>query len=124
MDVSNRSKTIEPGNTPPVLRVSLSTGFLALACQLSLNYVLRAHACYVHSRTILHVITGCTLLLTFVGLLLALSALRNLPAEKDEEGGKPYDRAHFQALLAIGFNISFAVAVVAVAIPAWLVQLC
>jgi uncharacterized membrane protein YidH (DUF202 family) len=124
MDVSDTSRTIEPGNTPAILRVSLSTGFFALACQLSLNYVLRAHACYVHSRAILHTVTVCALLITFVGLLLALSVLRNLPAEKDEEGGKPHDRAHFQALLAVGFNVGFSVAIIALAIPAWLVQLC
>ena len=124
MDVSGISRTIEPGNTPPILRVSLSTGFLALACQFCLDYLLRAQACSMHSRSILHAVSVCALLLALAGLMLAVSALRSLPAEKDEEGGKPHDRAHFQALLAIGFNASFATAIVALAIPAWLVPPC
>jgi ABC-type dipeptide/oligopeptide/nickel transport system permease subunit len=124
MDVSNSSGAIEPPHTPPLLRVSLLCGFIALACQLILNYVLRAHACYAHSTTILHAVTACALALVFVGLLLGFAVLRSLPAEKDEEGGKPHDRAHFQALLAFGFNSGFAVAIIALAIPAWLVPPC
>jgi hypothetical protein len=124
MDVSNTSRAIEPGHTPPLLRVSLLSGFVAFACQLSLNYVLRSHACNAHSSTILRAITVCALALVFVGLLLGFSVLRNLPAEKDEEGGKPHDRAHFQALLAFGFNSGFAVSIIALAIPAWLVPPC
>lgn len=124
MAVSHSNRSIEPGDTPAILRASLLTGFIALGFQLGLTYVLRGHACYAHSQSILHSITLCTLLLTAVGILLGFSVLRRLPADKDEEGGEPHDRAHFQALLAIGFNAAFAIAILALAIPIWLVQPC
>jgi hypothetical protein len=116
--------TVDRGVTPTPLRVSLFCGFVALAFQLSLNYVLRGHACHTHSPLILHTVSVCAILLAFVGALLGFSVLRSLPAERDEEGGEPHDRAHFQALLAIGFNLGFAVAILALSIPIWLVQPC
>lgn len=119
-----RSKTIEPGNTPLPLRASLLSGFVALGSQLGLNYVLRGHSCQTQSQALLHAVTVCTLLLAGAGVVLGLSVLHNLPAEKNEEGGEPHDRAHFQALLAIGFNTGFAVAILALAIPPWVVPPC
>lgn len=116
--------TVGRGTTPMPLRVSLFCGFVALAFQLSLNYVLRGHACHVQSPFVLHTVSVCAILLAFVGALLGFFVLRNLPPEKNEEGGKPHDRAHFQALLAVGFNLGFAVAILALSIPIWLVQPC
>jgi uncharacterized membrane protein YidH (DUF202 family) len=121
---SDATKPIQQGDTPARLQISLLSGFVAFACQLSLHYVLRGHACHTQSPGLLYAITGCALLLTVVGGLLGFGILRALPADKHEEGGKPHDRAHFQALLAVGFNISFGVAIVALAIPAFLLPTC
>jgi hypothetical protein len=116
--------TVNHGETPASLRVSLFCGFVAFAFQLSLDYVLRGHACHAQSQLILHIVNVCAILLAIVGVLLASYVLHNLPSEKDEEGGEPHDRAHFQALLALGFNIGLGVAVLALSIPVWLVQAC
>jgi hypothetical protein len=130
MDVSvplNRSKAlepIEPGRTPVRLRVSLLLAFLALGFHFGASYLLRGHACRSQSLFALHIVALVCLSAAAVGLLLAIAVLRSLPHEKDEEGGKPHDRAHFQALLAIGFNAAFMVAILAIAIPAWVLDPC
>lgn len=116
--------TVDHGETPISLRVSLFCGFVAMGFQLSLNYVLRGHACHTQSLFMLHTVNICAIMLAVVGLLLASYVLHNLPTEKNEEGGEPHDRAHFQALLAVGFNIGFGVAVLALSVPVWLVQPC
>jgi uncharacterized membrane protein YidH (DUF202 family) len=121
---SDKSLSIEPGATPTHLRISLFAAFLALALQIGLNYVFEQHACQAQSKIPFHAVSVCAVLLTIAGAILGFAVLRNLPAEKDEEGGQPHDRAHFEALLAIGFNVSFGVAIIAIAIPPWLVPPC
>lgn len=116
--------TVKRGTTPTPLRASLFCGFVALALQLSLNYVLRGHACHTQSPYALHIVSGCAILLAIVGVLLAFSVLHNLPPEKDEEGGEPHDRAHFQTLLALGLNTGFGVAILALSIPSLLLPPC
>jgi hypothetical protein len=120
----DNSQSLERGATPTALRASLVAAFFALGTQLGLNYVLQQHACHAQSQIALHAVSVCAFLLTAVGALLAFAVIRNLPEEKDEEGGEPHDRAHFEALLAIGFNLSFGVVVIAIEIPAWLVPPC
>ncbi|MBV9888742.1 MAG: hypothetical protein JO119_19540 [Acidobacteria bacterium] len=124
MMANDKSQTVVCGATPILLRASLSAAFIAFGIQLSLNYVLEQYACQAASRTMLHVVSVCAILLAVAGATIGVSVLRNLPAERDEEGGHPHDRAHFQALLAVGFNISFGVGIIAVAIPPWLVPPC
>lgn len=124
MTFNEMNAVVEAGATPALLRASLLVAFLALALQLSLNYVLEQHACSANSGTALHAVSVCAIVMTAAGALLGFSILRRLPAEKSEEGGKPHDRAHFEALLAVGFNLSFGVAIIALAIPPWLVPPC
>ena len=115
---------VNAGHTPVSLRMSLLAGFIGFAFQLSLNYILRSHACHAQSQAVLHAVNTGAFLLAVLGTLLGFYVLRNLPPEKDEQGGEPHDRAHFQTLLAIGFNLGFGVAILALSIPAWLVQPC
>lgn len=127
MDVktdSDTNRAIPSGHTPLALRVSMILGFIAGGSNLFVNYVLRGRACHSQSLALVHVVTAVCLLFTISGALLGAKVLRQLPKEKNDEGGEPHDRAHFQALLAIGFNAAFTVVVVAVAIPSWMVQPC
>jgi uncharacterized membrane protein YidH (DUF202 family) len=120
----DNSQSLERGATPTALRASLIAAFFGLGTQLGLNYVLQQHACHAQSQTALHAVSVCAFLLTVVGALLGFAVLRNLPKERDEEGGEPHDRAHFEGLLAIGLNVSFGVVIIAISIPAWLVPPC
>jgi hypothetical protein len=115
---------IEKGQTPSALSWSLVAGFIAWGLDLSVSYTLRDHACSIQARYLLHAVTFACLPIALSGAIFSWHVFRRLPADKTEEGGNPHDRAHFQALLGIGFSLGFAAVVAAAAIPRWILPLC
>jgi uncharacterized membrane protein YidH (DUF202 family) len=116
--------SVQLGRTPAILRWSLISGFLAYTMNFVCNYVLQSRWCSPRLNPTLHMISVFWIVVAFSGCLAGLQTLRRLPAERDEEGGKPHDRGHFQVLLAIGLSVALAVATIATAIPAWMVEPC
>ena len=121
---SEAKERVQTGHTPAALRWGLAAGFLAFGIDHGASFVVRRPACAVGSMQPLHVLTVVCLVLAISGLYLSWSTMRGLPAEKTEEGGQPHDRAHFQALMAILFNMSFIVAIIASAVPRWMLHVC
>jgi hypothetical protein len=115
---------VKNGQTPLALSWSLVSGFAAWGADLGASYALQRHACAVDGLFSLHMVTAICLGLALSGLPVGWVFYRSLPADKSEEGGRPYDRAHFQALLGMGFSLAFAVVILAEAVPRWFLQPC
>ena len=115
---------IQSGVTPSRLRWSLAAGFTAFAVDLGVSYVLRQHVCTSSQKFELHLVTFVCLAIALAGFALGWVGFHNLPHDSEEEGGEPHDRAHFEALLGMGFSLAFALAIIALAVPRWILTVC
>jgi hypothetical protein len=118
------NRAIPHGKTPARLRWSLAAGFTAFGLDLGVSYTLRQYACTASQRFELHVVTVCCIVLALSGFALGWMDFHNLPHDSEEEGGEPHDRAHFEALLGMGFSLGFTLVILALAVPRWLLAVC
>ena len=98
-------------------------GPIAWACDEGFSYSMVQHACSTGHFYVLYLATVVSLLVTISGLVLALRSFRRFP-EGHPSGGKPHDRAHFQAILGIIFSLGFVVVILSLAVPRWLLSPC
>ena len=124
--MSERSfvRHIDAGKTSWGIWWGLIAGFLAWGLDLGLSYVLEQHSCSTGHHYVLHAISFCCFLVALSGAFTGLAEFRRFPGDTKEEGGSRFDRAHFQALLGILFSLSFAVVVIAGAVPRWILSPC
>jgi hypothetical protein len=115
---------VQYGKTPFGLWWSLVAGFAAWGSDLGLSYMLDQHSCSTGHHYVLHVISIVCFVVAISGLLSGFAALQSLPANAKEEGGRPLDRAHFQALIGMAFSFSFAIVIIAGSIPRWILSPC
>jgi hypothetical protein len=111
-------------DTPIALSWSLAAGFLGWGLDLAMSYVLEQHSCSTGRPYLLHMISAICFCIAVSGISPSLSALRNSPEEADQEGGRFQDRVYFQSLMGLGFSISFAVVILAAAVPRWILSPC
>ena len=116
--------TIQTGETPSSLRWALWSGFVAFTIDFGVGYVLRLHACTVNRAILLRLLTLVSLAIALSGFAIGQRFFRQLPHHAKEEGGEPYDRAHFQALLSMGFSLGFSAAILALSMPRWILHPC
>lgn len=124
MAVGETQLKVNSGHTPFTLTWSLAAGFLAFGINHGAGYVLQQHACSVQSPVPLHTLTVLCALMALSGFAAGMKVIHALPPEKDEEGGEPHDRAHFQALLGVGFSLVFTLVILAESVPRWLLPVC
>jgi hypothetical protein len=117
-------QSIQSGVTPTRLRWSLAAGFTAFAVDLGFSYVLHQHVCTSSQKFELHLVTLVCLAMALLGFALGWVGFHKLPHDSEEEGGEPHDRAHFEALLGMGFSLAFALAIIALAVPRWILTVC
>src|SRR5438105_6065487 len=98
---------VRAGKTPWVLWWSLVAGFFAWTVDLGLSYVLEQHSCFTGHYYVLHVIPIVSLVIALSGFASGLTEFSRIPNNTSEEGGTPFDRAHFQALLGMAFSLWF-----------------
>jgi hypothetical protein len=115
---------IQAGRTPFGLWWSLIAGFASWTFDLGLSYVLEQHSCSTGHHYVLHVISIVCLAIALTGFATGWLEFKRFPGTTSEEGGSPFDRAHFQALLGMAFSVSFAVVVVAGSVPRWILGPC
>jgi hypothetical protein len=115
---------IKNGVTPTRLRWSLAAGFTAFGLDLGVSYVLRQHVCTSSQKFELHLVTFVCLAMALLGFVLGWFDFYTLPHDSEEEGGEPHDRAHFEALLGMGFSLGFALGIIALAVPRWILTVC
>jgi hypothetical protein len=117
------AQNIETGHTPFSLRWSLAAGFVAYGLDIGISYVIQHQAC-AESPVEMHVVTWICFAIAVSGSVVGYIQHRRLPHHSDEEGPAPHDRAHFQSLLGLAFSLAFAVAILAEAVPRWILSAC
>ncbi|HEY1464817.1 MAG TPA: hypothetical protein VGF44_15480 [Terriglobales bacterium] len=122
--MAQTSQTIRKGETPIQLWWSLIAGFVAFGGDLGISYVLQQHACSSADFYLLHVVTWIAFVTAISGFVMGWRIFRMLPESVTERGRESHDRAHFQALLGMGFSLFFALAIVANGVPRWILDPC
>ena len=69
-------------------------------------------------------ITPAALLIVGVGALFSFFALQQTAADAPTDGGRPRQRARFMAVLGLAACALFALAIVAGAVPRWVLDAC
>lgn len=115
---------IEQGKTPWGVWWSLVAGFAAWGFDLGLSYMLEQHSCSTGHHYVLHAISIVCFLAALSGFATGLAEFRTLPSHASDEGGSRFDRAHFQALMGMAFSLSFAMIIIAGAVPRWILSPC
>jgi len=122
--MARSEQNIQAGRTPLGVSWSLVAGFAAWGIDLGFSYVLEQHSCSTGHHYVLHVISIVCLAIALTGFGIGLVEFKRFPGTTSEEGGSPFDRAHFQALLGMAFSLSFAVVVIAGSVPRWILSPC
>lgn len=123
-DMAQFEHSIEVGRTPWGMWWSLVAGFLGFAIDESFSYVLDQHSCSTGHYYVLHVISLVCFAIAMSGFFTGYSDFRRFGKDTSEEGGSRFSRAYFQALLGMGFSLSFAVVIVAESVPRWILTPC
>ena len=103
---------------------SLVAGFVAWGVDLGLSYVLEQHSCSTGHHYVLHVISIVCFMMALSGFATGVADFKRLPQDTAEEGGSRFDRAYFQSLLGMIFSLSFALVIIAGAVPRWILSPC
>jgi hypothetical protein len=122
--MSELNQVVEAGKTPWELRWSLIAGFVSWGADLGFSYGVEKYSCLAGHHYVLHVISLVCFLIALSGFAAGISKFKHLPHGSAEEGGSRFDRAHFQALLGMTFSLSFAVVIMAGAVPRWILSPC
>ena len=99
-------------------------GPFAWAADSALGVVLTQRACTAQTAGFLLVFSVVALGLTFAGLVIALRADRQLRSSARNVGGRGADPGRFLALSAIALSAGFLLAIVAAAIPRFMIDPC
>jgi hypothetical protein len=122
--MTNAKPIVEAGKTPFGIWWSLVAGFAAWGLDLGLSYMLEQHSCSTGHFYVLHTISFVCFVGALTGFATGFMEMRRFPHDSKEEGGSSLDRAHFQALIGMIFSLSFAVVIIAGAIPRWILSPC
>ncbi len=98
-------------------------GPVAWALDEGLSYALEQHSCSTGHVYVLHVISLICLLLALSGAAISWRQL-SIVGAGSEEGGSIRDRSWWMARLGIAMGIGFAIVIVALAVPKFLLSPC
>jgi len=98
-------------------------GPIAWAFDEGFSYSVVHHACSTGHFYVLYLTTIFSVLVALSGLFMALKGFRRFP-QGHPSGGRPHDRAHFQAILGMIFSIGFVIVILALGVPRWLLSPC
>jgi hypothetical protein len=122
--MANFEQTIKAGKTTWGLGWSLGAGFLAFGTDLGLSYLLEQHSCSTGHHYVLQIISMVCFVLAMTGFGTGLSDFKRFPRSSKQEGGSSFDRGYFQALLGMALSLSFALAIIAISVPRWILSPC
>jgi hypothetical protein len=112
------------GSTPPLLLwIGMLAGPGAWATDLGISYALVQWSCSSQRSDVLHGISVGAFSIAVAGALLSWSLVKHL-TRTGNAGGEGEHRARFMALLGVASNALFALAIVAFAIPRWILDAC
>lgn len=99
-------------------------GPLAAAVNEGLNYMLDQHSCSTGHYYVLHLISTCALLFCLSATFVAGHELRHIPGDIDEEGGTWRERSWFMARLGLAASLGFALVIIAMSVPHFILSPC
>lgn len=102
----------------------MAAGPTAWGIDLGVSYASAPHACSTGHYYVLRVISLACFLVALTGFFFALSMHRRLFGKAEKEGHHPRDRAFFLSLVGIVLSLSFAVIIIAGAVPRWILSPC
>jgi hypothetical protein len=102
---------------------ALLIGPLSWAADLGLSYAAVYHACSTGHHYVLHIISVVTFFFCLTGAYVAWQEFQAV-RDANDEGGSPFDRAHFLALLGIAASLGFAMVIIATAVPKFVFSPC
>ncbi len=117
-------QTVQRGQAPGLMWWCMLAGPFAWACDLGFSYVLAQHACSTGHHYVLHLISVICLIIALTGGGAAYVEHNRLPRDLSDKGRRPLDRAYFQVLFGAVLSISFAVVIIAGAVPRWIMSPC
>jgi hypothetical protein len=88
-----------------------------------ISYALVKPVCFADATMMLTAINGSALLLVIAGALVGRACLLKAQGAADD-GGRPVDRSHFMAIVAIAFNVLVALLIVFATIPHFVLSPC
>lgn len=110
--------------SPLPLWTGVLAGPVAWACDLGVSYSLVKWTCSTQRELLLLLISPAALGAAAGGAVVSWLALRHTPAQSAANGGNPVERARFMAILGLAMNALFALAILAGAIPRWVLDAC
>jgi steroid 5-alpha reductase family enzyme len=110
--------------SPLPLWTGILAGPAAWAVDLTVSYALVKWTCMTDRQALLHLFTLVSLGGVALGAILSWRALRQSADARPTDGGQPRQRAHFMAVLGLTSCALFALAIVAGAIPRWILDAC
>ena len=120
-------QTTRPGETEQQGRArswfAIFVGPLTWSADFLLSFVLTRHACTVQSALLLLVFSALAFGATLAGLLVAVRATRELPPSSNADGARA-DSTRFMATAGIAVSSVFLLAIVAAAIPRFVIDPC
>jgi hypothetical protein len=91
---------------------------------MSISYALVKWTCSTQRGGVLRAMTFAALALVAAGGLVSYVALRRTTGDTPTDGGNPRQRARFMAILGLTSCALFALAILAGAIPRWVLNAC
>jgi hypothetical protein len=109
--------------SPLPLWAGILAGPIAWASDLGASYALVQWTCASQRVGVLHLISLLALMLTMGGAVMSWMALQHTD-HLATDAGQPRARARFMAVLGLSINALFAAAIIAGAIPRWVLNAC
>jgi hypothetical protein len=110
--------------SPLPLWIAILAGPAAWAFDLCVSYALVKWTCLSQREAVLHLMTLGSLALVTGGAVVSWFALRRTASNLPTDGGDPRQRARFMAILGLTSSALFALAIVAGAVPRWVLDAC
>jgi hypothetical protein len=110
--------------SPLPLWTGILAGPMAWALDLTVSYALVKWSCLRHREAVFQLILIGSLTIVACGAVVSWLALQRTARDTPTDGGGPRQRARFMAMLGLASSAFFALSIVALAIPHWVLDAC
>ena len=119
--MNERADRFEPN--PLTLWYAILAGPVAWAFEEALNYAFDEHACSTGHFYVQWIVCVCALLVALSGAFIARIEISRT-GEQHEDGGTPRDRSWFMARLGLAASLGFALVIIALTVPHFILSPC